>query len=71
MKEHQHVITTWLMDKDIPTEEMMMKMLASHPSSCVISCKHMTLMDTLITQKKNIGGVLPKIAAFILRLLIY
>jgi hypothetical protein len=25
------------MDKDIPTEEMMMKILASHPSSCVTS----------------------------------
>jgi hypothetical protein len=35
MKEHQCVFTTWLMDKDIPTEDMMMKMLASHPSSCV------------------------------------
>jgi hypothetical protein len=35
MKEHRRVFTTWLMDKDIPTEDMMMKMLASHPSSCV------------------------------------
>jgi hypothetical protein len=35
MKEHRHVFTTWLMDKDIPTEDMMMKMLASCPSSCV------------------------------------
>jgi hypothetical protein len=25
------------MDKDIPTEDMMLKMLASHPSSCVTS----------------------------------
>jgi hypothetical protein len=37
MKEHQRVFTTWLMDKEIPIENMMMKMLASHPSSCVIS----------------------------------
>jgi hypothetical protein len=37
MKEHQHVFTTWLMDKDIHTEEMTMKMLASRPSSCVTS----------------------------------
>jgi hypothetical protein len=37
MKEHRRVFTTWLMDKDIPTEEMMMKMLASRPSSCVTS----------------------------------
>jgi hypothetical protein len=34
MKEHRRVFTTWLMDKDIPTEEAMMKMLASRPSSC-------------------------------------
>jgi hypothetical protein len=25
--------------KDIPTKDMMMKMLASHPSSCVTSCQ--------------------------------
>jgi hypothetical protein len=35
MKEHRRVFTTWLMDKDIPTEDMTMKMLASRPSSCV------------------------------------
>jgi hypothetical protein len=35
MKEHQYIFTTWLMDKDIPTEEM--KMLASYPSSYVTS----------------------------------
>jgi hypothetical protein len=39
MKEHRHVFTTWLMDKEIPTEDMMMKMLASWPSSCVTSCQ--------------------------------
>jgi hypothetical protein len=37
MKEHRRVFTTWLMDKEIPTEDMMMKMLASRPSSCVTS----------------------------------
>jgi hypothetical protein len=37
MKEHQRVFIIWLMDKDIPTEEMMMKMLVSRPSSCVTS----------------------------------
>jgi hypothetical protein len=37
MKEHRHVFTTWLMDKEIPIEDMMMKMLASHPSNCVTS----------------------------------
>jgi hypothetical protein len=35
MKEHRRVFTTWLMNKEIPTEDMMMKMLASRPSSCV------------------------------------
>jgi hypothetical protein len=37
MKEHRRVFTTWLMDKEIPTENMTMKMLAFHPSSCVTS----------------------------------
>jgi hypothetical protein len=27
------------MNKEIPTEDMMMKMLASRPSSCVTSCQ--------------------------------
>jgi hypothetical protein len=37
MKEHRYVFTTWLMDKDIPTKELMMKLLASRRSSCVTS----------------------------------
>jgi hypothetical protein len=37
MKEHQRIFTTWWMDKEIPREDMMMKMLASRPSSCVTS----------------------------------
>jgi hypothetical protein len=37
MKEHRCVFIRWLMDKEIPIEDMMMKMLASHPSSCVTS----------------------------------
>jgi hypothetical protein len=37
MKEHRRAFTTWLMDKEISTEDMMMKMLASHPSSGVTS----------------------------------
>jgi hypothetical protein len=37
MKEHWRVFTTWLMEKDIPTEDMMMKMLASRLSNCVTS----------------------------------
>jgi hypothetical protein len=37
MKEHRSVFTTWLMNKEILTEDMTMKMLASRPSSCVTS----------------------------------
>jgi hypothetical protein len=37
LKEHRHVFTTWLMDKEIPIEDMTMKMLSSCPSSCVTS----------------------------------
>jgi hypothetical protein len=35
MKEHRRVFITWLIDKEIPTEDMTMKMLTSRPSSCV------------------------------------
>jgi hypothetical protein len=35
MKEHRCVFTTWLMDKNISTEDITMKMLTPHPSSCV------------------------------------
>jgi hypothetical protein len=37
MKEHRRVFTTWLIDKEIPIEDMTMMMLASWPSSCVTS----------------------------------
>jgi hypothetical protein len=37
MKEHRRIFTTRLIDKEIPTEDMTMKMLASHPSNCVTS----------------------------------
>jgi hypothetical protein len=37
MKEHQRAFTTWLMDKEMPTEDMTMKMLASRLSSYVTS----------------------------------
>jgi hypothetical protein len=37
MKEHRRIFTTWLMDKEIPTEDMTMKMMASRPSNCVTS----------------------------------
>jgi hypothetical protein len=71
MKEYRCVFTTWLMGKMIPTKDMMMKMMASRPSSCEHHGKHMKLMGTLITLKKKIRRVLPKIMAFVLRLLIH
>jgi hypothetical protein len=37
MKEHRRVFTTWLIDKEVSTEDMTMKMLDSHPSNCVTS----------------------------------
>jgi hypothetical protein len=37
MKEHRSVFTTSLMDKEIPIEDMTMKMMASRSSSCVTS----------------------------------
>jgi hypothetical protein len=37
MKEHQRVFITWLMDKEIHTEDMTMKMSSSRPSCCVTS----------------------------------
>jgi uncharacterized protein YbcV (DUF1398 family) len=39
MKENRRVFTTWLMDKEIPIEDMTMnmKMLASRPTNCVTS----------------------------------
>jgi hypothetical protein len=37
MNEHRRIFTTWLIDKEIPTEDMMMKILAFHPSSYVTS----------------------------------
>jgi hypothetical protein len=53
MKEHQHVLTTWLMKKDIPTKDMTMKMLASHPSKCVTSWQAYDINEyTYYTQKR-------------------
>jgi hypothetical protein len=37
MKEHRRVFITWLMDKEIPIEDMTIKMLASRLSRCVTS----------------------------------
>jgi hypothetical protein len=67
MKEHRRVFTTWLMDKEIPTEDMTMKMLASRPSSCVTSWQAHDINGYTYYTKK----VLPKIVAFASRLLIH
>jgi hypothetical protein len=54
MKEHRHVFTTWWMNKDIPTEEATMKMLASRPSSCVRSWQAYEINGyTYYTHKKD------------------
>jgi hypothetical protein len=54
MKEHWRVFTTWLMDKDIPTEEMTMKMLAYRPSSCVTSWQECDINGyTYYTKEKD------------------
>jgi hypothetical protein len=71
MKAHRRVFTTWLMDKDIPIKEVTMKMLASHPSICVTSWQAYDVNGYTYYTKKNTGGVLPKIVAFVLRLLIH
>jgi hypothetical protein len=71
MKEHRRVFTTWLMDKDIPTEDMTMKMLASRPSSCVTTWQAYDINGYTYYTKKKTRRVLPKIAAFASRLLIH
>jgi hypothetical protein len=54
MKEHQRVFTTRLMDKEIPTEDMTMKMLASRPSSCVTSWQAYDINEyTSYTKEKD------------------
>jgi hypothetical protein len=58
MKEHQHVFTTWLMEKDIPTEDMAMKMLVFHPSSCVTSWQAYDINGyTFYTKEKEKSSV--------------
>jgi hypothetical protein len=58
MKEHRRVFTTWLMDKEIPTEDMTMKMLASRPSSCVTSLQIYDInVYTYYTKEKDKKGV--------------
>jgi hypothetical protein len=58
MKEHRRVFTTWLMDKVIPTKEMIIKMLASRPSSCVTSWEaYDTNGYTYYTKEKDMRSV--------------
>jgi hypothetical protein len=71
MKEHRRVFTTWLMDKEIPTEDMTMKMLTSRPSSCVTSWQAYDINGYTYYTKKKTRRVLPKIVAFASRLLIH
>jgi hypothetical protein len=57
-KEHRRIFTTWLMDKDIPTEDTTMKMLASRPSSCVTSWQVYDINGyTYYTKEKYKGSV--------------
>jgi hypothetical protein len=58
MKEHQRVFTILLVDKDIPTGDMMMKMLASRPSSCVTSWQAYNINGyTYYTKEKDKNSV--------------
>jgi hypothetical protein len=59
------------MDKEIPIEDMMMKMLASHPSSCVTSWQVYDINGyTYYTKEKDKKSV-AQIVAFTSRLLIH
>jgi hypothetical protein len=71
IKVHRRVFTTWLMDKKIPIEDMIMKMLASHPSSCVTLWQAYDINGYTYYTKKKTRRVLPKIVAFASRLLIH
>jgi hypothetical protein len=64
MKEHRRVFTTWLMDKNISTEDITMKMLAPHPSSYVTTWQAYDINGYTYYIKKKIRRVLLKIAAF-------
>jgi hypothetical protein len=57
MKEHRRVFTTWLMEKNIPIENMTMKMLASHPSSCVTSWQAYDINGYTYYTKKDKNNV--------------
>jgi hypothetical protein len=59
------------MEKGIPTEDMTMKMLASHPSSYVTSWQAYDINGyTYYTKEKDKRSV-PKIVTFVSRLLIH
>jgi hypothetical protein len=54
MKEYRRVFTTWLMDKEILTEDMTIKMLVSHPSRCVTSLQAYNINGyTYYTKEKD------------------
>jgi hypothetical protein len=58
MKEHRRVFTTWLMDKEILTEDMTMKMMTSHSSSCVTSWQAYDINGcTYYTKEKDMKSV--------------
>jgi hypothetical protein len=56
-KEHRRVFTTWLMDKDIPTEETIMKMLASRPPNCVTSWQAYDIIGYTYYTKKDRSSI--------------
>jgi hypothetical protein len=58
------------MDKEIPTEDKMMKMLTSRPSSCVTSWQAYDINGYTYYTKEKTRRVLLKIVAFVSRLLI-
>jgi hypothetical protein len=54
MKEHRRIFTTWLMDKEIPTEDMTMKMMPSRPSSCVTSWQSYDINGYIYCTKEKV-----------------
>jgi hypothetical protein len=60
MKDHRRVFTTWLMDKEISIEDMMMKMLASRPSSYVTTWQVYVINGYTYYTKKRQEECCPK-----------
>jgi hypothetical protein len=71
MKEHQRVFTTLLMEKTYLQKIWWWRCWLLAHQAVWHHGKHMTLMNTLITHKKKTRVVLPKIVAFVSRLLIH